>query len=113
MEKFIGEKVLMRIFIGEGDRHGHLPLYEALVELFRKEGFAGATVLRGLAGFGARSVFHTDKLLELSKDLPMVVEVVDSQEKIDAIMPRVDAMMDGGMITREKVHVTLYGRRKK
>ena len=108
MTKLTGEQVLMRIFIGESDKHGHIPLYEALVELLRKEGFAGATVLRGMAGFGAHSVYHTDKLLRLSTDLPVVVEVVDSQEKIDAIMPRIDGMMDGGMITLEKVTVLRY-----
>lgn len=108
MTKFIGEKVLMRIFIGEKDRHGHVPLHEALVEMFRREGFAGATVLRGVAGFGAHSVYHTDKLLRLSMDLPLVVEVVDDQEKIDAVMPRIDAMMSGGMITLEKATVIRY-----
>ncbi len=111
MKKFIGEKVLMRIFIGESDKHGHIPLYEALVELFRKEGFAGATVLRGVAGFGAHSVYHTDKLLRLSKDLPLVVEVVEGQERIDAIMPQIDAMMCGGMITLEKATVIRYSHR--
>ncbi len=108
MTKLSGELVLMRIFIGESDKHGHLPLYEALVELFRKEGFAGATVLRGVAGFGAHSVYHTDKLLRLSQDLPVVVEVVESQERIDAIMPTVDGMMSGGMITLEKATVIRY-----
>jgi PII-like signaling protein len=112
MTKLIGEKVLMRIFIGESDKHGHVPLYEALVELFRKEGFAGATVLRGVAGFGAHSVYHTDKLLRLSMDLPLVVEVVDGQDKIDAIMPRIDAMMSGGMITLEKATVIRYSHRR-
>ncbi|QSV46293.1 DUF190 domain-containing protein [Geobacter benzoatilyticus] len=108
MSKLIGEQVLMRIFIGESDRHGRTPLHEALVELFRREGFAGATVLRGVAGFGARSVYHTDKLLRLSADLPIVVEVVDSQERFDAIMPKIDAMMNGGMITLEKATVIHY-----
>ncbi|WP_298438503.1 DUF190 domain-containing protein [Geobacter sp.] len=108
MTRFSGEKVLMRIFIGEGDRHGRKPLYEALVELFRREGFAGATVLRAVAGFGASSVYHTDKLLELSTDLPIVVEVVEDQERIDALMPRIDAMMNGGMITLEKATVIRY-----
>jgi PII-like signaling protein len=108
MTKFSGEKILMRIFIGERDKHGHVPLHEALVELFRREGFAGATVLRGVAGFGAHSVYHTDKLLRLSLDLPLVVEVVDDQEKIDAVMPQVDAMMSGGMITLEKAMVIRY-----
>jgi PII-like signaling protein len=108
MTKLTGEQVLMRIFVGESDKFGRMPLYEALIELFRKEGFAGATVLRGVAGFGARSVMHTDKLLRLSVDLPIVVEVVDSQERFDAIMPQIDAMMNGGMITLEKATVINY-----
>jgi PII-like signaling protein len=108
MAKVTGEQVLMRIFIGEGDRFGHKPLYEALVELFSSEGFAGATVLRGVCGFGAHRVYHTQKLLDLSADLPLVVEVIDSQERIDAIMPRIDDMMAGGMITLEKATVIRY-----
>ncbi|MDA8431096.1 MAG: DUF190 domain-containing protein [Geobacteraceae bacterium] len=108
MNKLMGENVLMRIFIGEHDRYHHRPLYEALVELFRKEGFAGATVLRGVSGFGAHSVYHTQMLLDISADLPMVVEVVDKQEKIEAIMPTVDEMMGGGMITLEKTTVIRY-----
>lgn len=112
MTKFIGEKVLMRIFIGESDKVGHKPLYEALVELLRTEGFAGATVIRGIAGFGAHSVYHTDKILRLSIDLPIIVEVVDSQEKLDAIMPKIDEMMSGGgMITIEKTTVIKYSHR--
>ncbi|MBK5274631.1 MAG: DUF190 domain-containing protein [Desulfuromonadales bacterium] len=108
MSKLTGENVLMRIFIGESDRFGHKPLYEVLVELLRKEGFAGATVLRGVSGFGAHSVYHTQKLLDLSADLPLIVEVVDTQEKINAIMPRIDEMMGGGMITLEKATVIRY-----
>ena len=108
MTKMIGEKVLMRIFIGEQDRFHHRPLFEALVDLFQKEGFAGATVLRCLSGFGAHSVYHTQHLLDISADLPMIVEVVDTQEKIDAIMPRIDGMMTGGMITLEKATVIRY-----
>jgi len=108
MTKLTGENVLMRIFIGESDRFEHKPLYEALVELLRAEGFAGATVLRGVCGFGAHSVYHTQKLLDLSADLPLIVEVVDSQERIDAIMPRIDEMMGGGMITLEKATVIRY-----
>ncbi len=108
MEKFVGETVLMRIFIGESDRFGHRPLYEALVELFRSAGLAGATVLRGVAGFGAHSVYHTDKLLRLSADLPMIIEVVDAQEKLAAVMPQIDQMMSGGMITMEKATVIRY-----
>jgi hypothetical protein len=108
MTKMVGEKVLMRIFIGEQSRYYNKPLYEALVEMFRQEGFAGATVLRGICGFGPHRVFHTQKLLDLSADLPLVVEVVDTQEKIDAIMPRIDEMMEGGMITLEKATVLRY-----
>jgi uncharacterized protein len=111
MSKFIGEKVLMRIFTGELKRFGHRPLYEALVDLFRQEGFAGATVLRGVAGFGAHRTYHTQKLLELSVDLPVVIEVVDTQEKIDAVMPQVDLMMESGLITLEKVTVVRYSHR--
>ena len=108
MTKLIGENVLMRIFIGESDRFEHKPLYEALVELLRTEEFAGATVLRGISGFGANRVYHTQKLLDLSADLPLIVEVVDTPEKINAIMPKIDAMMAGGMITLEKATVIRY-----
>lgn len=108
MTKLIGEQVLMRIFIGEVDRYGHKPLYEALVELLRSEGLAGATVLRGVCGFGANRVYHTQKLLDLSADLPLVVEVVDTQEKINAVLPQIDGMMGGGMITLEKATVIRY-----
>ncbi len=108
MTRFSGEKVLMRIFLGENDKIGHRPLYEHLVEFFKKEGFAGVTVLRGVAGFGAHSVFHTDKLLRLSSDLPIVVEVVEDQGKIDTVMPAIDEMMTGGMITLEKATVIRY-----
>ena len=108
MSKLMGEQQLMRIFIGESDRYGHRPLYEALVELLRKEGFAGATVLRGICGFGANRVYHTQKLLDLSADMPIIIEVVDSQEKISAVMPQIDTMMAGGMITLEKTTVIKY-----
>lgn len=111
MRSLTGEQILMRIFIGEGDKCGRMPLYEALVDLFRREGLAGATVLRGVAGFGAHSVYHTDRLLRLSTDLPIVVEVVESQDRIDAIMPRIDEMMNGGMITLEKATVIRYDHR--
>lgn len=113
MSKLVAEQILMRIFIGENDRHGHRPLHEALVELLRQEGFAGATVLRGVSGFGAHSVYHTQKLLDLSASLPLIVEAIDSQEKIDQIMPRLDEMMGGGMITLEKITVIRYGRTAK
>lgn len=108
MRKLEGEQTLMRIFIGESDRHHHQPLYEALLDLFRGEGFAGATVLKGAAGFGATSVVHSDKLLRFSSDLPVVVEVVDSREKIDAVLPQLDTMLKGGLVTLEKAHVIRY-----
>ena len=103
-----GQQVLMRIFIGEGDYRGSRPLYQALVEMFREEKLAGVTVLRGIVGFGAQSHMHTAHLLRLSQDLPIVVEVVDTQEHIDAVMPRIDEMVDDGLITLEKVHVVRY-----
>jgi PII-like signaling protein len=108
MTKLVGENLLMRIFIAEGDRFEHRPLYEALVEVLRKEGFAGATVLRGICGFGAHSVYHAQKLLDLSADLPMIIEAVESEDKINRVMPRIDSMMSGGMITLEKVRVIRY-----
>ncbi|CAH2031948.1 DUF190 domain-containing protein [Trichlorobacter ammonificans] len=112
MTKLIGEQQLMRIFIGEGDRHGQRPLYEALVELLRCEGVAGVTVVRGICGFGANRIFHTQKLLDLSADLPIIVEAVDSPEAISAVMPQIDAMMSGGMITLEKATVIRYSHKK-
>ena len=108
MAKMQGEQTLMRVFISENDRWERQPLYEALLELFRLEGLAGATVLKGSAGFGAGSVTHTDKILRLANDLPVVIEVVDSQEKIDAVLPKIDNMFSGGMITLEKAHVIRY-----
>jgi hypothetical protein len=108
MRKLVGENLLLRIYIAEGDRYEHRPLYEALVEMLRKEGFAGATVLRGICGFGAHSVYHSQKLLDLSSDLPMIIEAVESEEKVNSVMPRIDAMMSGGMITMEKVKVIRY-----
>jgi uncharacterized protein len=108
MTKLDGEQVLMRIFVGESDRWERKPLYEALVDLFRRNGFVGATVLKGIMGFGARSITHTDRLLRLSSDLPVVVEVVESQEKIDLILPLLDTMIKGGMVTLEKARVIRY-----
>lgn len=108
MKKLVGENILIRIYIAEGDRYEHRPLYEALIEMLRKEGFAGATALRGICGFGAHSVYHSQKLLDLSADLPMIIEAVESEDKVNAIMPQIDAMMSGGMITMEKVKVIRY-----
>jgi uncharacterized protein len=105
-----GEKVLVRIFIGESDRFQHVPLYEALVELFRKEGFAGATVLRGITGFGPHSMYHTDRLLRLSSDVPVVVEVIDDRQRFEAILPKISEVIEGGMITMEKVTVWQFPR---
>lgn len=104
-----GELYLMRIYIGESDRWQRRLLSEALVDLFRENNFAGVTVLRGVAGFGAHSVIHTDRLLELSSDLPVIIEAVESREQIDLIMPEIDTMMNGGMVTLEKVAVIRYG----
>lgn len=103
-----GEQVLVRIFIGESDRWHGRPLALALVERLRKDGFAGATVLRGLAGFGARSIVHTSHLLELSQDLPLVVEVVDTPEQVERLVPILDEMIADGLVTLEKVRVLKY-----
>ncbi|MGE5189837.1 MAG: DUF190 domain-containing protein [Gemmatimonadota bacterium] len=111
MTKLVGEKVRMRIWIGEGDSYANKPLYEALVELFRREGFAGTTVIRGIAGFGARSVRRSEASLDMSRDRPVIVIAVDSQEKIDRVMPAIDAMMSGGMITIERTTVLRYAHR--
>jgi len=112
-EKFEGERTLMRIHIGESDKWHSEPLHEAIVALLRKEGFSGATVLRGVGGYGGSSIYHTDKLLRLSQDLPIVVEVIETQERIDHILPRLDEMIDGGLVTLEKVRVILYRAAKK
>jgi PII-like signaling protein len=103
------QAVLLRIFIGENDRAGGLPLYEAIVLKAREQHLAGATVLRGPMGFGASSRLHTAKILRLSEDLPLVIEIVDSEEKINAFLPLLDGMMSSGLITLEKVQVLQYG----
>jgi PII-like signaling protein len=102
--RFEGERTLMRIFIGESDKYHGKPLYEALLE----KGFAGATVLRGVAGFGASSRVHTDKILQLSLDLPLIVEVIETEEAITSLLPDLDKMIGGGLITLERAHVILY-----
>ena len=107
-EKFEGERTLMRIHIGESDKWHGKPLHEVIVEMLRKEGFSGATVLRGVAGFGGSSIYHTDKILRLSQDLPIIVEVVEYTDRIEQILPRLDEMVEGGLITLEKVRVILY-----
>src|SRR6202142_3215289 len=102
------EAVLLRIFIGESDRWHHQPLYEALVLKAREMHLAGATVLRGPMGFGKASRLHTAKILRLSMDLPLVIEIVDAEEKINAFLPVLDEMVGGGLVTVEKVRVIDY-----
>jgi uncharacterized protein len=102
------EAMLLRIFIGESDRYGHKPLYECIVLKAREAHLAGATVLRGPMGFGKSSRLHTQKILRLSYDLPLVVEIVDSEEKITAFLPVLDEMMKGGLVTLEKARVIDY-----
>ncbi len=106
--KIEGEAQLVRIFVGEDDRHGGKPLFQAIVELARKEGLAGATVLKGVAGFGAHSRIHSASILRLSEDLPIVIEIVDQAEKIAKVLPVLDAMLGDGLITLEKVRVIAY-----
>jgi len=102
------EAVLLRIFIGESDRWEHKPLYEAIVLKARELHLAGATVLRGPMGYGKSSRLHTAKILRLSMDLPLVIEIVDSEEKINAFLPMLDPMIGGGLLTLEKVKVIEY-----
>jgi len=106
--KIEGEGKLLRLFIGESDTWEGKPLYRAIVERVRAEGLAGATVLRGIEGFGASSVLHTSRLLELSSDLPIVVEIVDRQDRIDGILPVLDQMIGDGLLTVERVHIIDY-----
>jgi hypothetical protein len=99
---------LLRIFLGESDRWHSQPLYEAIVMKARELGMAGATVLRGPMGFGANSHLHTAKILRLSEDLPIVIEIVDAKEKIDLLMPHIDEMVQEGLVTLERVQVIKY-----
>ncbi len=103
-----GERVLMRIHIGERDKYEGKPLYAAIVELLRKRRYSGATVMRGIMGFGATSTVHTDRIEVLSMDLPVVVECVETAERIDAILPELDEMIGGGLITLERANVIVY-----
>jgi hypothetical protein len=107
-ERFEGERTLMRIHIGESDRWRGKPLYDAIVELLRGEKFSGVTVLRGVGGFGSSSVYHTEKIMRLSQDLPIVIESVEFAERIEKILPQLDEMIGGGLVTLEKVRVILY-----
>jgi uncharacterized protein len=99
---------LLRIFLGESDRHDGHPLYESIVLKAREAGLAGATVLRGAMGFGASSRLHTSRILRLSADLPLVIEIVDTEEKINGFLPTLDGLMGGGLVTLEKVRVIHY-----
>lgn len=103
------DAVLLRIFIGENGRFHHAPLYEAIVLKAREMHLGGATVLRGPMGFGHSSRLHTTKILRLSEDLPFVIEIVDSEEKINAFLPVLDGMIGSGLVTMEKVKVLQYG----
>ncbi|MFA6356438.1 MAG: DUF190 domain-containing protein [Candidatus Omnitrophota bacterium] len=104
---------LLRIFIGEADKWNGKPLYEEIVLLARKNGMAGATVVKGSMGFGCKSRMHTSKFLELSTDLPVIIEIVDSEEKITAMMPFLDEMVKEGLVTLEKANVIMYRAEKK
>jgi len=110
--KITGEGKLLRIFVGESDRHGGRPLYEAIVHKARELGLAGATVWRGIEGYGAASRIHTAKILRLSEDLPILIEIVDTEEKIRTVLPVLDAMMEesggGGLVTLEKAEIVKY-----
>jgi PII-like signaling protein len=114
MRVLTGDQVLVRIFIGDSDKWRHQPLSIALVERLRKEGFAGATVFHGVAGFGAHSVLHTAHILRLSEDLPVVIEVVDTEEQVKRLVPILDEMVCEGLVTMEKAKVLKYaaGRRE-
>ncbi|ALG68347.1 DUF190 domain-containing protein [Beggiatoa leptomitoformis] len=110
--ELIGESTLLRIFIGEMDKLKHRPLYEVITEMAKTQGLAGATVLRGLLGYGASSQVHTFKLLELSTDLPIIIEIIDKTEKINQFLPSLKALFTtanvGGLVTLEKVNVIHY-----
>jgi len=102
------EAVLLRIFIGESDKLGHMLLYEAIVQEARKRGMAGATVIHGVMGFGKASRIHTAKILRLSEDLPVIIEIVDKRERIEAFLPVIDPMIGDGLVTTEEVRVISY-----
>jgi PII-like signaling protein len=102
------EGYLLRIFVGESDRHGNRPLYESIVLQAREAGLAGATVLRGVMGFGKHSILHTAKILRLSEDMPMIIEIVDSFENIEKFLPVLDELIKDGLVTIEKVRVIHY-----
>lgn len=99
---------LLRIFVGERDKHGHLPLYEWIIQQAREHGLAGATAFRGIEGFGAHSHLHTSKILRLADDLPILIEMVDAKEKIESFLPIIDEAIPEGLATLEKVEIRLY-----
>lgn len=106
--KIPAEGKLLRIFVGEADKWRGKPLYEEIVLLAKKEGMAGATAIKGFLGFGCKSHMHTAKLLRLSEDLPVVIEIVDSEEKINRFLPYLDEMVEEGLVTLEKANVVMY-----
>jgi PII-like signaling protein len=106
--KLASEAELLRIFIGEADKYEGKPLYEVIINLARQKGMAGATVIRGLMGFGAHSRMHTAKILRISEDLPIIIEIVDEPEKIEALLPEIDKMIREGLVTLEKIRVIAY-----
>jgi hypothetical protein len=108
MHGFKGERTLMRIHIGERDRYHGKPLYQAIIELLRRRHYAGATVLRGIAGFGASAKVRSDRVEVLSLDLPVVIECVETEERIEAVLPELDEMIGGGLITLERARVIMY-----
>jgi PII-like signaling protein len=108
MRKIEGPALLVRIYIGEADHHDGKPLYQAIVAFLRERGLAGATVIRGIEGFGANAHLHTTRLLRLSEDLPILVEAVDEEDRIRAVLPELDEMVGDGLITLEKVEVLAY-----
>jgi len=108
----LGEGHLLRIFIGESDKHDGMPLYEWIVQQARVHGLAGATVLRGTTGFGAHSRIHSAKILQLSEDLPVIIEIVDTHEKIEAFLPLIDGVIHEGLATLERVQIKFYRSRK-
>lgn len=112
MKVLQGQQILMRIFIAEQDHVGSQPLHQAIMTMLRKEKLAGATLIRGLSGFGAKSHLHSAQLLALSRDLPMIIECVDTRENIDRVMPKIDAMIDDGLVTLENVEVVRYAPKK-
>ncbi len=110
--KIVGDGKLLRIFLGEADRYRNLPLYEVIIRKARELGLAGATAWRGIEGYGARSRIHTARILRLSEDLPMIIEIVDSEDRIRAALPEIEALIEesnsGGLITLEKAEIIRY-----